>query len=88
MFTEIYLLIKWVIYISKKKAETSKKPPMDFCSLMLSVFSTPSCSTSLERIFNTWTNLRNRLDPEKANELNKVYHFLEDINPTDRLVWR
>jgi hypothetical protein len=87
MCTEIRLLIMGLICIYKK-AVTSKKPLIDFCNLMLSQHSTPSCSALLERIYpstrdsdlsstfgNTMTKLRNRLDSEKAEKLANVYQF-------------
>jgi hypothetical protein len=85
LFTETNLPIKWVICISEKNAETSHE--------LLQFTAKPAfyfiCSASLERTFttfgNTWTKLRNRLGPENAEKLIKVYYFLEVIDLIGRL---
>lgn len=53
----------------------------EFCNYMVNLFSCPSSSASLERIFSTyglvWSKLRNRLGAEKAEKLVKVYRSLK-----------
>ena len=75
---------KWWLIV-QKKAEKSRKLPTEFCLLMRNLHSAPTSSASLERIFSTfghvWSKLRNRLNPQTADKLVKVYRFLRADEP-------
>jgi len=77
---------KWWL-VMEKKAGKCNALLVDFCRLMRGLQSAPSSSASLERIFSTfghiWSKLRNRLGPEKAEKLVKVYRYLRDGDNTE-----
>jgi len=83
MFTESIIATfsasKWW-QLMQKKTEKTNRLPAEFCHLMMGLHSAPSSSASLERVFSTfgliWSKLRNRLGPEKAAKLVKVYQYL------------
>ena len=90
MFTEsvvaAFSASKWWL-VMEKKAEKYNALLADFCRLMRGLHCAPSSSASLERIFSTfghvWSKLRNRLGPEKAEKLVKVYRYLHDGDNTE-----
>lgn len=84
--TEIFSARKWWAHI-KIRAEKAGCPSLDFCDFMIGLHSAPSSSASLERIFSTfghvWSKLRNRLGPQKATKLVKVYKYLRAQDSSD-----
>lgn len=72
---------KWYMLLKKKNAKTNRIPD-EFLDFVINLLVCPASTASLERIFSTygliWTDLRNRLGPEKAEKLVKVNRFLND----------
>ena len=80
---------KWWL-IAQKNTEKSKKLSMEFCQLMRGLQAAPTSSASLERIFSTfghvWSKLSNKLNPQTADKLVKVYRYLCAMSPIGRLL--
>ncbi len=73
--------------ILKQKSLKSHKLPIGFVDFMINLMSCPASSASIERMFSTyglvWSKLRNRLGPEKAFMLVKVYKILRKSDSQD-----
>lgn len=71
----------WMIVRSKLlKTENASSSLIEFCTYISNLHSCPASSAAIERVFSSfghvWSKLRNKLKPEKVEQLVKIYRYL------------